>query len=231
MPENEKGYSARDLTIWIDDGAGYVKIAAVNARDVARPKEGIDVSNDDSDGWRRLLAKPGTKMIDVSIEGVATVDNYARFLTKWNGTTLENVRIVHPDMSTEIGDFFLSNLQHQGGSAEHVAFTAELQSADAVAYAAAAAPVNSLAPSISGVAQVGATLTALPGSWTTAPVFTYQWQVDDGEGFDNIALATAQTYAPIVGQVGQPLRVVVTATNSEGNDTANSAPTADVLAE
>ena len=91
------------------------------------------------------------------------------------------------------------------------------------------APVNQVAPAISGVAQVGEILTAWPGSWSPTGTLAYQWQVDDG-GWENIAGATGQTYTPVVGQIGKPLRVIVTATNNTGSTSEPSAPTADVIA-
>ncbi len=42
--------------------------------------------------------------------------------------------------------------------------------------ASAAPPANAVAPSISGAAQVGQTLTADPGQWNGAPSYSYQWQ-------------------------------------------------------
>lgn len=91
-------------------------------------------------------------------------------------------------------------------------------------------PANTVLPAISGIAQVGEVLTALEGAWSGAPAFTYQWQEDDS-GWGDIVGATGRTYAPVAGNVGNALRVVITATNAEGSDTATSAPTADVLAE
>ncbi|MBX6427138.1 MAG: histidine kinase [Variibacter sp.] len=108
--------------------------------------------------------------------------------------------------------------------------TVGFQVTGSVIAAASAAPVNSVLPAISGIAQVGQTLTAYPGVWSGAPTFTYQWQEDAGAGFVAIAGATSKTYVPQAGQVGRPLRVVVTATNPSGSASANSAPTADVVA-
>jgi len=85
---------------------------------------------------------------------------------------------------------------------------------------AAAAPTNIVLPAISGVAQVGQVLTAWPGVWAGGPAFTYQWQVG----------ATAATYTPVVGEVGNPLRVIVTGTNTAGTASATSVATADVVA-
>lgn len=94
----------------------------------------------------------------------------------------------------------------------------------------AAAPTNTVLPAVSGIAQVGETLTALTGVWTGAPTFTFQWQEDDS-GWGNIVGATGKTYDPVGGNVGNPLRVIVTGTNAAGNASATSQPTADVLAE
>lgn len=90
------------------------------------------------------------------------------------------------------------------------------------------APVNTVAPVVSGTAQVGQTLTVTPGTWTglPTPVFTYQWQANGV----NIGGATGTTYVPIVGQIGQPIRCVVTATNASGAVSANSNATANVIA-
>lgn len=91
------------------------------------------------------------------------------------------------------------------------------------------APVNEVLPAISGVAQVGQVLTAWPGSWSPSGDLSYQWQINDG-GWENIAGATGQTYTPVVGQIGDPLRVIVTATNSTGSTSAISGETAAVIA-
>jgi len=90
----------------------------------------------------------------------------------------------------------------------------------------AAAPVNSVLPSISGLPQVGVVLTAYAGSWSGAPAFTYQWK---SEGV-NIGVATSQTYTPVVGDIGDNLTVAVTGTNTQGAATATSAETIPVIA-
>lgn len=94
---------------------------------------------------------------------------------------------------------------------------------------AGAAPTNVILPAISGTAQVGVELTALPGEWQNAGAFTYQWQEDD-VGWGDISGATSQTYTPVAGNQGNELRVVVTSTNAVGSDSATSAATAATLA-
>jgi hypothetical protein len=90
------------------------------------------------------------------------------------------------------------------------------------------APSNTAAPTVSGTAQVGQTLTAANGSWSgsTPIAYTYQWQ---REGTD-IAGATGSTYKPVAADVAHTLDVLVTAANSAGTKSAASAPTAAVTA-
>jgi hypothetical protein len=102
-------------------------------------------------------------------------------------------------------------------------------------------PVDSDAPTVSlsspqgtagaiqGPPQVGDTLIASSGVWSgTQPLaFSYQWLRCDaaGTGCAPIAGATGVSYAPSDGDVGDTLRVLVTATNAAGSAGAQSAAT------
>jgi hypothetical protein len=92
----------------------------------------------------------------------------------------------------------------------------------------AAIPVNTVVPTITGTAQVGQTLTASPGAWTNTPAsYTYQWN----RAGTPIGGATASTYVPVAGDIGNTLTVAVVARNSGGSSTpATSAATSAVTA-
>ncbi|HUZ83357.1 MAG TPA: hypothetical protein VMU66_01585, partial [Gaiellales bacterium] len=88
------------------------------------------------------------------------------------------------------------------------------------------APVNSVPPSTSGTVSQGQTLTASNGSWSPTPTsYAYQWQssTDGGSTWSSIAGATTATYTVATGDLGNDLRVVVTATNSFGSTAQASA--------
>jgi hypothetical protein len=96
-----------------------------------------------------------------------------------------------------------------------------------------AAPTNTALPAISGTDTEGDTLKATSGSWTGSPTgYTYKWQDCDtsGASCSNINGATANSYTLGSGDVGDTLRVVVSATNEGGSSTATSAATATVEA-
>jgi hypothetical protein len=108
--------------------------------------------------------------------------------------------------------------------------TAQSSSAAQAQYA----PSNTGAPTISGTPQEGQTLTATTGSWTSSSntTYAYQWQRCNATGAAcaNIVGATAQTYLVATADVGNTLRVVVTATNADGSSSAPSSPTAVMTA-
>jgi RHS repeat-associated protein len=90
-------------------------------------------------------------------------------------------------------------------------------------------PANTSLPSTSGELIAGQTLQASIGNWTGTPslTYTYQWQHcnSGGESCSNISGATNSTYALGHGDVGDTLRVVITATNTYGSTSSTSATT------
>jgi len=97
-----------------------------------------------------------------------------------------------------------------------------------------AAPSNTQPPVVSGAAEVGKELSSTNGSWSgsTPLSFGYQWRRCDktGGGCANISEATDNTYKLQAADGGITMRVVATAKNSDGSDSATSVPTAVVPA-
>jgi hypothetical protein len=95
-------------------------------------------------------------------------------------------------------------------------------------------PVNTARPSISGTPIESETLSATTGTWTgTSPTFAYQWQRCDTAGANcaNILGATSSTYSPSGLDVGNTLRVIVTASNSIGSGSSISHQTATIRSQ
>jgi hypothetical protein len=97
--------------------------------------------------------------------------------------------------------------------------------------ARSAAPVNTAPPTIGGTPTVGQTLTASNGTWSNSPTsFAYQWLRCNGGGNSCVSVANGaqQTYTLVGADAGHTMRVKVTATNTDGSASAQSAQTAQV---
>jgi hypothetical protein len=105
---------------------------------------------------------------------------------------------------------------------------------DAIA-ASGSAPANTKQPNTSGTAQEGQTLMVDTGSWSgLKPItFSYQWQTCTAATpvCTDLAGVTGASYLVGAGQIGSPLRVAVTATNSAGKGSVFSNLTTAVLAK
>jgi hypothetical protein len=87
-------------------------------------------------------------------------------------------------------------------------------------------PVGTTAPAVTGSGREGQVLTASSGSWSPAATsYAYQWQraANGSNNWSTIPGATAATYTPGVADLGERLRVSVTATNSKGQGANSSA--------
>jgi hypothetical protein len=92
-----------------------------------------------------------------------------------------------------------------------------------------AAPKNTDPPTLDGTPTEGSTLTATDGTWTGAKLkFIYRFLRCDTNGGSCFkgGSTTQKTYKLTARDVGNTIRVRVTATNSGGTASATSAPTA-----
>ena len=98
----------------------------------------------------------------------------------------------------------------------------------------AAAPVNDVAPALSGPAVQNHVLSGLAGGWNASPppTLTSQWMRCDTAGGTCSAItgATGVTYRPGMADVGSTLRFQVTGANASGTLTVPSLPTAVIVA-
>ena len=123
-----------------------------------------------------------------------------------------------------------------------VSFTDDANNAETLtsdATAAVSAAANTLAtgaPTITGTAQVGQTLTAgttaiMDANGLTSVSYTYQWIRVDGGAETNISGATATTYTLVAADLGTTIKVTVSFTDDANNPEARtSAATAAVSA-
>jgi hypothetical protein len=102
------------------------------------------------------------------------------------------------------------------------------------------APANTSVPTIlvPGEVLVGSALATHPGSWTAPSgagtvTYAYQWEQCDTQGNNCQSIAGAQnaSYTPTPADIGHTLRVIVSASDSDGITPAVSAATSTVLSQ
>ena len=94
-------------------------------------------------------------------------------------------------------------------------------------------PANTTMPAISGTATEGQQLSTTNGAWSGEPTsYTYQWRHcnTSGHSCTNISGATGSRYTLAASDVGETMRVMVTAANSAGSSSMSSPTTAIVTA-
>jgi hypothetical protein len=106
--------------------------------------------------------------------------------------------------------------------------------ASAAAERPTGAPVNTVAPALSGTAAEHKHVKSSKGTWSgaTPMQYAYAWSRCNSAGGEchTIGGAAARNYQPVVADVGHRLVVTVTASNSEGTAEASSAASEPVAA-
>lgn len=103
--------------------------------------EHVDVTTDDDDGWRTLLADPGTRSVDLSVSGV-TDDEV--LLSEVMAASISGgaIEIILPTSLTTPGKlegtFFVTSFEESGSDDGSVEFSASFQSSGPVTYTASA---------------------------------------------------------------------------------------------
>jgi TP901-1 family phage major tail protein len=111
---------------------GGAEIPGVREKGISLNGEAIDVSADDSLGWRELLAEAGENQVNVSVSGVT---RSAALNSDWfAGTRTKAVEITYPDGGVIAGNFFLASYSDTGPYKDATTFEAELQSTGAVTF-------------------------------------------------------------------------------------------------
>lgn len=186
----------------------------------------VDVTNFDSPGGVREfiagLTEPGSASFEMNYVPGSASD---LFLIASKGVT-RHCRLTFPNGVIITFDGIRETYEPQIPVDDRMTANVSFKVDGEPSQSAASIPVNAVKPAISGIPQVGVTLTAYEGVWSPGGVFTYQWK---NAGVD-IGGATSKTYVPVSGDIGDVLSVVVTATNTEGNASATSANSAAVLA-
>jgi len=159
--------------------------------------------------------------------GVSTINgSYLNGIADYYGVDLATSTDLMRDILTEVGgnpatstDYLQDIVLELGGTVTINGNWMEAWEAITAA-PAPSAPVNTVAPVISGGTYVGDVLTTTNGTWTGSPTFTYQWFNENDT--EDIVGATDNTYTLGSALAGIEISCKVTGTNAAGSDTAVS---------
>lgn len=106
---------------------GTTTVAAVRTRSMTLGNEVVDITSDDDNGFRTMLAEPGNKTLDLTVEGVF---KDATMLTVAMSTSdiLEAFSILFPTIGTIAGDFVVTSFEAGAAYNEAGTFSCSLQS-------------------------------------------------------------------------------------------------------
>src|SRR5262245_19834209 len=93
-------------------GTPPAEIPGVREKGVTLNGEGIDVTGDDSDGWRELLSEPAQNQVEISLSGVTK--SHALKVDWFAGTRTKLAEVEYADVAKITGSFFLSNYAETG---------------------------------------------------------------------------------------------------------------------
>lgn len=111
-------------------------VANVRTRSLTINREQVDVTDDDSSGWREHLGDVAQAEVNMSVEGVFSSQS---ILSEAMDTTSGLVAhtLEFPDGATISGDFALTSFQLEASYNEVSTYSFELQSSGSISYTAA----------------------------------------------------------------------------------------------
>jgi predicted secreted protein len=113
-------------------GTPPAEIPGVREKGVTLNGEAIDVTADDSNGWRELLADPTEQQVDVSLSGVTK--SHTLKADWFAGNRTRYAEIEYDDGTKISGQFYLATYGETGVYNDAATFEATLQSTGVVAY-------------------------------------------------------------------------------------------------
>ncbi|WP_375410322.1 phage major tail protein, TP901-1 family [uncultured Methylobacterium sp.] len=126
----------KDLLVRIAEGAGFVAVAGLRARQIAFNAETVDITSAESAGrWRELLAGAGVRRAAISGSGVFRDEaSDARLRQVFFDGTIETYQIVVPSFGTITGLFQVTSLEYRGDHAGEITFDIALDSAGSLTF-------------------------------------------------------------------------------------------------
>lgn len=128
------GFNGRELTLdW-----NATTLVGVQSKTISHTNDMVDVTNDDDNGWRTLLADPGLKSVEVTVSGITSDEVLiAEYYSSTPGQALvTNLPSSLASPGNLDGTFLLSALELSGEHDGAYEFSATFMSSGEITYTA-----------------------------------------------------------------------------------------------
>lgn len=120
--------AGRDVAFYVGDDDSGPRICA-RTKTITVAGEPIDITQDCDGAFRTLMNMPGTRSIDMAVEGIIRQDDWVLIALDPDATNfLEQYALVIPGLGTITGDFFLGNFEIGAEYQDATTFSATVQS-------------------------------------------------------------------------------------------------------
>lgn len=135
------GIASRTINVYWGDESPQPLVAGIREKGITLGGEAIDITNDDSNGWRALLDAAGVNSVDISCSGVLENDTLRADWFAGASTAdrrMQAATFEFPDGATIAGEFYLQGYSETGSHDGEVTFECTFMSNGAVTYTPAA---------------------------------------------------------------------------------------------
>lgn len=129
--------AGRTITVYWGDASPTPAVAGIREKGITLAGEAIDITNDDSDGWRQLLDAAQINSVEITASGVLLDDELR---TAWfagadsSGERMAAAIFEYPDGGEITGSFYLQEYTETGNHDGEVTFEATFVSNGVVTY-------------------------------------------------------------------------------------------------
>lgn len=127
----------RKVKLYVGTASPLGSVGGVQEKNLTLNSEPIDITSDDDNGWRAVLAEPGQHEVGIKLSGVVKDDT---LLVRWFNLTnkLAMCRLVYPNGAEIEGSFYMSSYNRNNSYKEAVTFDCDLISNGVITFTPAA---------------------------------------------------------------------------------------------
>lgn len=123
----------RKIRVYRGNVATGTVFVGVTSKTITINNEAVDITDDDDNGWRSMLADPAVRSIDISAEGVLKADGI--IVDAINASSLlEEYTLEIEGVGSVAGDFYVNGLEITAATNDAARYSTTFQSSGPAVY-------------------------------------------------------------------------------------------------